>query len=81
MLDFRYVVYIKGEHVHSGMSIKGVIFSIRQDTIIREQIKKDYGIEFEELSSRWIPGHWEFSNITDDRDVTLCITRTDYYHK
>ena len=78
-MDSCYVVYLKGNNVHKGMSIRGVIANIREDAQIRKQIKKDYSIEFEELSSRWIPGHWEFSNITDDRDVTLCITKTEYY--
>ena len=78
MKNFCYVVYLKGAKVHSGMSIQGVISNINQDVVIREQIKNSYGIEFEELSSRFTSDYWEFSNITDDRDVTLCIVRTDY---
>ena len=43
-----------------------------------KDIKTNYGIEFEEYSSKSIPGYWEFRNITDDRDVTLCIVKSEF---
>lgn len=48
------------------------------DYIFRKDIKTNYGIEFEEYSSKSIPGYWEFRNITDDRDVTLCIVKSEF---
>lgn len=73
-----YIVYLKGKHVHGLFSIQGAISSIRMDYIFRKDIKTNYGIEFEEYSSKSIPGYWEFRNITDDRDVTLCIVKSEF---
>ena len=73
-----YIVYLKGNHVHGGFSIQGAISSIRMDYIFRKDIKSNYGIEFEEYSSKFFPGYWEFRNITDNRDITLCIVRSEF---
>ena len=78
MEEVCYVVYIKGQNVHKGFSLQGTLRSIRNDDGIRKRIKRDYQIEFEELSSRWTPNYWEFKNITDDRDVTLVIEKTTF---
>ena len=43
----------------------------------RDIIKEIHGVEFEELSSRFFNGYWEFNNITDDRDITLVVERVD----
>jgi hypothetical protein len=72
-----YVVYIKGQNVHKGFSLQGTLRSIDDDGI-RKRIKRNYQIEFEELSSRWTSNYWEFKNITDDRDVTLVIEKTTF---
>lgn len=72
-----YIVYLKGMHVHGGYSIQGVISNISMDYIFRKDIKNNYGIEFEKYSPI-LPGYWEFKNITDGRDVTLCIVRSKF---
>lgn len=76
-----YIVYLKGENVHGGFSIQGVIASIQLDYIFRKYIKKEYGIEFEDKSSKTIPGYWEFRNITDNKDVTLIIVKSTLFQK
>lgn len=76
-METCYIVYIKGVHVHGGFSIQGVISDISMDYLFRKDIKNNYGIEFENYSPI-LPGYWEFRNITDDRDVKLCIIRTRF---
>lgn len=78
-MNYCYVVSLVGKNVFKGRVIKGVIPSISMDSIIRDKIKEEYGIEFEEKSGRWSPYHWEFGNITDNRDITLLIEKVLKY--
>lgn len=74
-----YVIYLSGSAVHNNMSIRGVLSNINDDIIIRNQIKEQYQIEFEELASRQTSSYWVFNNITDDKDVKLVIEKTTQY--
>lgn len=84
-----WVVTLVGEHVHHGYSIQGVIERINDLCIIREKIKETYEIEFEsENSARgdFKSFYQTYDNITDERDITLVLSRTvmyqndDFYH-
>lgn len=75
--QFVYVVSLVGTNVHNSHSIQYVIRTMRDLDKVRGIIKKYHNIEFEELSSRFFNGYWEFMNITDDRDITLVVERVD----
>lgn len=79
---FVWVVTLAGEQVHHGHSVLGVIETIDDLSIIREQVKKTYEIEFESENS----GHSDFKsfyqkymNITDNRDIMLVLERVTMY--
>lgn len=55
----------------------GVIHRISDLVIVRKLCKERYGLEFEDLSSKWTPNTWEFQNITDERDIKLFVERID----
>ena len=77
-----WVVTIAGEHVHHGHSVQGVIETIDNLSIIREQIKKDYDIEFESENSAhsdFKSCYQKYRNITDNRDIILVLERVSMY--
>lgn len=77
MNEFAYVVSLVGTNVHKSHSTQYVIKNIDDLHKVCAMIKKNHDIEFEELSSRFFDGYWEFMNITDDRDITLVVERVD----
>ena len=77
MNKFVYVVSLAGQSVFHNRGIQYVIKHIDDLDKVRAKIKEDYGIEFEELSSNYYNGWWNFANITDDRDIHLIVERID----
>lgn len=77
-MDFAYACSIVGNDVfHNGVII-GLIKHVDDLDKVRQIIKNRHGIEFEELASRFRDGWLKFSNITDDRDVSLLVERVNY---
>lgn len=56
MNEFVYVVSLTGKHVFSDWSIECVIKHMDDLDKVRDKIKENHGIEFEELSSRFHNG-------------------------
>lgn len=77
MNEFVYVVSLIGDNVHCKHSTQCVIKHMGDLDKACDIIEKNYGIKFEELSSRFFNGYWEFKNITDNRDITLVVERVD----
>lgn len=77
MNEFVYVVSLIGQCVFHNWDIQYVIKHIDNLDKVRTKIKENYGIEFEELSSKFYNGWWMFDNITDDRDIRLIVERID----
>lgn len=77
MNDFVYVVSLAGKHVFHNWDIQYVIKHIDNLNKVRTKIKENYGIEFEERSSQFYDGWWDFANITNDRDIHLIVERVD----
>lgn len=47
---------------------------------VRQILKRDYKLEFEELSTKFIDGYyWTFDNITDDRDIKCVVYSVEHY--
>lgn len=77
-MNFAYVCSIVGKDVfHNGVII-GLIKHVDDLDKVRQIVKDRHGIEFEELASRFSNGWLKFSNITDDRDVSLLVERVNY---
>lgn len=76
-MEFIYVCSLVGNDVFHGYCIIGYISTMRDIDRIRKQTKDKYGIEFEKLSSIFKNnGYFCFTNITDNRDISLIIERT-----
>lgn len=77
MDEFVYIVSLTGDNVQCKHSTQCVIKHMSDLDKARDIIEKIHGIKFEELSSRFFNGYWEFNNITDNRDITLVVERVD----
>lgn len=77
MNEFVYVVSLTGKHVFPDWSIECVIKHMDDLDKVRDKIKENHGIEFEELSSRFHNDWWRFNNVTNDRDIHLIVERVD----
>lgn len=76
-MEFTYVCSLIGNDVFHGHSIIGCISNISDIDKVREKIKTKYGIEFEQLASKFNnSGYLCFTNITDKKDVYLVVERT-----
>ena len=77
-----WVVSLAGEHVFHGHTTLGVIESISDLDIIREQVKDRYGILFtsdEDTVQYHASSYRSYSNVSDNRDITLVAERTTLY--
>lgn len=76
-MEFTYVCSLIGDDVFHGHSIVGCISNISDLDKVREKIKANCGVEFEELASTFNnSGYLSFANITDRRDIYLVVERT-----
>lgn len=77
-MPFAYVAYLKGDKVQGGLSLQCLIESHSEIEDVRTLLKERYNLEFSEYGTSFLgTGYVEFSNITDDRDITLVIERVD----
>lgn len=74
-MDFVYVCSLVGNDVFSNNFIVGVITRISDINKVKEKIKAEENIEFEELSSHFCSSYLRYENITDSRDVSLIVER------
>lgn len=75
-MPFAYVVYLQGSKVQGGFSHQCLIEGYDELSDARAFIKDRYGLEFTEICTKFYGfDHQEFSNITDDRDITLVVER------
>lgn len=75
-LAFAYVVYLWGEGVWSNQAIQCLIQDYSELDDARKIIKEKYNLEFSELCTSFCGTDIQrFSNITDDRDITLIVER------
>lgn len=77
-----WVVSLAGEHVFHGHTTLGVIESISDLDIIREQVKDRHGILFtsdEDTVQYHASSYRSYSNVSDNRDITLVAERTTLY--
>lgn len=73
-----YICTLEGKHVFHDQTFTGCITHIVDLPKVRQQIKEQYKVEFEKLSSKWINGYyWRFDNITDDRDIALVVYKSE----
>ena len=78
--EIIYIVALEGKHVWKGQTFKCFIKSFREFDEVREILKRDYKIEFEELAAKFINGYyWVFENITDDRDIRCVVYSVEHY--
>jgi hypothetical protein len=78
--EIIYTVALEGKHVWQEQTFKCFIKSFREFDEVRKILKRDYKIEFEELSAKFIDGYyWEFNNITDDRDIKCVVYSVEHY--
>lgn len=77
-MNFAYVCSIVGNDVYNNSVNIGIIDSVDGLDKVRQIVKDRYGLEFEELASRFRDGWLRFSNITDNRDVALLVERVNY---
>ena len=75
---FAYIVSLVGHNVQWGRSNQCLIESMNELPDVREELKERYGLEFEEYAS-FTCDTWEFSNVTDDRDITLLVERVNIH--
>lgn len=77
-MNFAYVCSVIGNKVFNNRATIGIINSVRDLDKIRQIVKDRYGIEFEKYANTHMDGWFEYSNVTDDRDITLLVERVDY---
>ena len=78
--EIIYIVALEGQHVSQGQTFKCFMKSFREFDEVREILKRDYKIEFEELANKFINGYyWVFENITDDRDIRCVVYSVEHY--
>lgn len=78
LMNFAYVCSIVGNDVYNNGVNIGIIDSVNDLDKVRQIVKDRYGLEFEELASCFRDGWLKFSNVTDNRDVTLLVERVKY---
>lgn len=79
---YVWVVSLAGKHVFHGHTILGVIKSISDLDIIREQVKDRHGILFtsdEDTVQYHALSYRSYDNVSDNRDVKLVAERTTLY--
>lgn len=76
MKDSIYVVSLVGKDVYQDGIIYCCIMDINNLDDVRDIIKSQYNIEFEDSSSSNDYSYLKFDNITDNRDIRLVVERT-----
>lgn len=77
-MPFAYVVYIQGTKVQGGFSHQCLIERVSELEDARKLLKEKYALEFTAHCTKFFGSyHQEFSNITDDRDITLVVERVE----
>ena len=76
MKDSIYVVSLVGKDVYQDGIIYCCIMDINNLDDVRDIIKSQYNIEFEDSSSYNDYSYLKFDNITDNRDIRLVVERT-----
>lgn len=80
MHEIIYIVALEGQHVYQGQTFKCFMKSFREFDEVRQILKRDYKLEFQELADKFINGYyWQFDNITDDRDIKCVVYSLEYY--
>lgn len=74
-MNEMYLVALVGNHVFQNFTAIGIMSSFYKLDEIRQSIYAKYGVEFEELSSRFTSMYWKFENITDNRDIALYVEK------
>lgn len=76
-----YVVSLVGSNVFHDSSTMCVIESLRQLALVRHMLFQKYATCFTEkaTSLESFSGYWKYDNITDDRDISLVVTRQDLW--
>lgn len=78
--EIIYIVALEGQHVWHNQTFKCFMKSFREFDEVRQILKRDYKIEFEEQTSKFINGYyWSFNNITDDRDIKCVVYSVEHY--
>lgn len=77
-MNFAYVCSIVGNDIYNNSVNIGIINHIDDLDKVRRIAKDEYGLEFEEFASRFRDGWIKFSNITDNRDISLIVERVNY---
>lgn len=77
-MPFAYIVYLQGTKVQGGFSHQCLIESFSELEDARRLIKEKYSLEFTTHCTKFYGiDRQEFSNITDDRDITLVVERVE----
>ena len=80
MHEIIYLVALEGQHVWHNQTFKCFMKSFREFDEVRQILKRDYKIEFEEQTSKFINGYyWSFDNITDDRNIKCVVYAVEHY--
>lgn len=74
-MNEMYLVALVGNHVFQNFMAIGIMSSFHKLDEIRQSIYTKYGVEFEDLSSRFTHHYWKFKNITDYRDISLYVEK------
>ena len=74
-MNEMYLVALVDNHIFQNFMAIGIMSSFYKLDEIRQSIYAKYGVEFEELSSRFTSMYWKFENITDDRDIALYVEK------
>lgn len=76
-----YVVTLVGSNVFSGSSTLCIIESLRQLDLVRQTLFQKYAVCFAEKADNFksFSGYWEYRNISDNRDITLVVSRQDLW--
>ena len=78
--EIIYIVALEGQHVFHNQTFKCFMKSLKEFDDVRKSLNRDYKIEFEEQTSKFINGYyWSFSNITDGRDIRCVVYAVEHY--
>lgn len=75
IMDRLYLVAIVGKDVYQNFLEFGLMRDLSYLNKVRKFLYNTYNIEFEELSACFTSSSWKFTNITDNRDITLYVKR------
>ena len=77
-MPFAYVVYLQGSNVQGSFSPQCLIESFSELDDVRKFLKDRHNLEFSTYCTSFCgTDYQQFSNVTDDRDITLVVERVE----